>query len=240
MIRLDKLVSNVGNVSRQEARKRILAGAVTVDGETVTAIDRKVDETASAVTLDGAALTYQKYRYFMMHKPAGVLTATTDRVQKTVLDLLPPDLQRLKLVPAGRLDKDTTGLLLLTNDGDFVHRVISPRHHVPKVYYAETDGMPTEADAARFAAGLVLADGTQCLPAHLELLPDRGACRVTIREGKYHQVKRMLASCGTPVVTLHRESIGALPLDKMLIPGAFRELSETEREAVFVDALPQN
>lgn len=235
MIRLDKLVSTALNVSRQEARKRILSGAVTVDGETVTEIDRRVDEAAVSVYLDGAALTFRKYRYYMMHKPAGVLTATTDRDQKTVLDLLPEELRRLKLVPAGRLDKDTTGLLLLTNDGDYVHRVISPRHHVPKVYYAETDGMPTEADVARFAEGLTLGDGTKCLPARLQLLPEQGACRVTVREGKYHMVRRMLASCGTPVVRLHRESIGALRLDNLLIPGAFRELSNAEAQSVFLD-----
>lgn len=239
MMRLDKLVSNVGGVSRQEARRRILAGAVTVDGAVVTQIDRKVDEQASVVCLDGVPLGYRKYRYFMLHKPAGVVTATTDRDQKTVLDLLPEELRRLKLVPAGRLDKDTTGLLILTNDGDYVHRVISPRHHVPKVYYAETDGMPAASDVARFAAGLTLSDGTQCLPALLCLLPEQGACRVTVREGKYHMVRRMLAACGAPVVRLHRESIGGLVLDKMLMPGDFRELTEEETQAVFRDTMPQ-
>ena len=239
MMRLDKLVSAVGNVSRQEARKRILQGAVTVDGETVTQIDRKVDENA-AVTLDGTPLRYQKYFYFMLNKPAGVLTATEDRDQETVLDLFPPELRRLKLVPAGRLDKDTTGLLLVTNDGDFVHRVISPRHHVPKVYYARTEGLPTAQDVRRFSEGLTLADGTRCLPAQLTVLPEEGACRVMIREGKYHQVKRMLAACGTPVLSLHRESIGALALDNLLKPGQFRPLTEGEQNAVFTDAMPQN
>ena len=240
MMRLDKLVANVGGVPRQEARRLIQSGAVTVDGETVTQIDRKVDETTVAVTMRGTPLTYRKYRYFMMDKPAGVLTATTDRDQPTVLDLLPEELQRLKLVPAGRLDKDTTGLLLLTNDGDFVHRVISPRHHVPKVYYAETDGLPTEDDVRRFAAGMTLSDGTQCLPARLELFPEAHACRVTIREGKYHQVKRMLAACGTPVVSLRRLSVGGLLLDKMLIPGGYRELTQDELAAVFMDKMPEN
>ena len=240
MIRLDKLVSAAGGVSRQEARKRILSGAVTVDGAVVTQIDFKIDEQRSAVAMSGSALTYRQYRYFMMDKPAGVLTATTDRDQRTVLDLLPEELRRLKLVPAGRLDKDTTGLLLLTNDGDYVHRVISPRHNVPKVYYAETDGMPNEADVRRFAEGVTLSDGTKCLPARLELLPDRAACRVTVREGKYHLVRRMLASCGTPVVTLRRLSIGSLHLDKMLKPGDFRELSDAEVQAVFLDGAPQN
>ena len=234
MIRLDKYISTAANVSRQEARRMILSGVVAVDGVTVTQPDCKLSEQGSAVTLDGETVRYQKYRYFMLHKPAGVLTATEDRNQKTVLDLFPEDLRRLKLVPAGRLDKDTTGLLILTNDGDFVHRVISPRHHVPKVYLAETEGLPTEADVHAFAEGLVLEDGTLCLPALLEILPEQGLCRVTVREGKYHQVRRMLDACGTPVVHLHRLSIGKLVLDKMLIPGAFRELSEAEAMSVFM------
>lgn len=240
MMRLDKLISTAANVSRQEARRLILSGAVSVDGRTVTQPEHKVDETRSAVTLSGSPLQYRRYRYFMLHKPAGVVTATEDRAQQTVLDLFPEELRRLDLVPAGRLDKDTTGLLLLTNDGDFVHRVISPRHQVPKVYYARTDGMPTAQDVRRFSEGLTLADGTQCLPAVLTLLPEDGACRVMIREGKYHQVKRMLAACGTPVLSLHRESIGALALDNLLKPGEFRPLTDAELEAVFTDAMPQN
>lgn len=169
----------------------------------------------------------------MLHKPSGVLTATSDRSQPTVLDLFPPELQRFGLVPAGRLDKDTTGLLLITDDGDYVHRVITPKKHVPKVYFARTDGLPTSADAERFAQGVVLGDGTQCLPARLECLPEQGGCRVTVYEGKYHMVKRMLASCGTPVSQLHRLSIGALTLDPTLAPGAYRELSAEEAMLVF-------
>ena len=169
----------------------------------------------------------------MLHKPAGVLTATADRSQPTVLDLFPPELRRFGLVPAGRLDKDTTGLLLVTDDGDYVHRVITPKKHVPKVYFARTDGQPTDADAERFAQGVVLGDGTQCLPARLERLPEQGGCRVTVYEGKYHMVKRMLAGCGTPVLQLHRLSIGALTLDPTLSPGAYRELSPDEAMLVF-------
>ena len=172
-------------------------------------------------------------QYYMLHKPSGVLTATSDRSQPTVLDLFPPELQRFGLVPAGRLDKDTTGLLLITDDGDYVHRVITPKKHVPKVYFARTDGMPTSADAERFAQGVVLGDGTQCLPARLECLPEQGGCRVTVYEGKYHMVKRMLAGCGTPVLQLHRLSIGALTLDPALPPGAYRELSAEEAMLVF-------
>ena len=130
-------------------------------------------------------------------------------------------------------DRDTTGLLLITDDGDYVHRVITPKKHVPKVYFARTDGMPTSADAERFAQGVVLGDGTQCLPARLECLPEQGGCRVTVYEGKYHMVKRMLAGCGTPVLQLHRLSIGALTLDPALAPGAYRELSAEEVMLVF-------
>ena len=157
----------------------------------------------AVVCLRGQPLCYQAYHFYMLH------------------------------MPAGRLDKDTPGLLLITDDGDYVHRVITPKKHVPKVYFARTDGQPTSADVDRFAQGVVLGDGTQCLPARLERLPERGGCRVTVYEGKYHMVKRMLAGCGTPVLQLHRLSIGALTLDPVLSPGAYRELSPEEAMLVF-------
>ena len=232
MIRLDKYLADTGAASRREAKMYIRRGEVTVDGVPAAAPEQKIAETA-VVCLRGQPLHYQTYHYYMLHKPSGVLTATSDRSQPTVLDLFPPELQRFGLVPAGRLDKDTTGLLLITDDGDYVHRVITPKKHVPKVYFARTDGMPTSADAERFAQGVVLGDGTQCLPARLECLPEQGGCRVTVYEGKYHMVKRMLASCGTPVLQLHRLSIGALTLDPTLAPGAYRELSAEEAMLVF-------
>lgn len=232
MIRLDKYLADTGAASRREAKAYIRGGEVTVDGVPVRAPEQKIDE-AATVCLRGQVLRHQAHHYYMLCKPAGLLTATMDRSQPTVLDLFPPELRRFGLVPAGRLDKDTTGLLLITDDGDYVHRVISPKKHVPKVYLAHTDGMPTDADVERFARGVVLGDGTQCLPAGLELLPEQGACRVTVYEGKYHMVKRMLAGCGTPVTHLHRLSIGALLLDPALAPGAFRELSPAEAMLVF-------
>ena len=235
MIRLDKYLADLGTASRQEAKRFIRAGRVTVDGAVCTAPEAKLAPETAAVCLDGVPLRYAKYRYYMMDKPAGVLTATEDRRQPTVLDLLPPELRRLGLAPVGRLDKDTTGLLLLTNDGAFAHRVISPKHRVPKVYLARTDGMPTAADAARFAAGVTLGDGTRCLPAKLEPLPEEGTCRVTVREGKYHLVRRMLAGCGTPVLALRRVAIGALALDPALGAGGFRALTEAERTLVFLE-----
>ena len=234
MIRLDKYLADTGAASRREAKAYIRRGEVTVDGVPAAAPEQKVAETA-VVCLRGQPLRYQTYHYYMLHKPSGVLTATTDRSRPTVLDLFPPELQRFGLVPAGRLDKDTTGLLLITDDGDYVHRVITPKKHVPKVYFARTDGQPTRSDAERFAQGVVLGDGTQCLPARLECLPEQGGCRVTVYEGKYHMVKRMLAGCGTPVLQLHRLSIGALTLDPALAPGTYRELSAEEAMLVFAD-----
>lgn len=173
MIRLDKYLADTGAASRREAKAYIRRGEVTVDGVPARAPEQKIAETA-VVCLRGQVLRYQAYHYYMLHKPAGVLTATADRSQPTVLDLFPPELRRFGLVPAGRLDKDTTGLLLVTDDGDYVHRVITPKKHVPKVYFARTDGQPTSADVDRFAQGVVLGDGTQCLPARLELLPEQG------------------------------------------------------------------
>lgn len=234
MLRLDKYLADTGAAARREAKRLIRTGHVTVDGTVVTDPDCKLAPETAAVTLDGKPLCYARFRYYMMHKPAGVLTATEDRAQPTVLDLLPPALRKRGLVPAGRLDKDTTGLLLLTDDGDYVHRVISPKSRVAKVYLAETEGLPSGADVRRFAAGLTLGDGTRCLPAVLECLPEQGLCRVTVTEGKYHMVKRMLAACGTPVVHLHRLSIGALRLDTALPPGGVRELTPEEAQKVFL------
>ena len=232
-IRLDKYLCDLGAAPRSECRKLIRAGRVCVDGATVTAPETKIEAASAAVTLDGERLAWKKYRYYMLNKPAGIVTATEDKRQKTVLDLLPPELQRLGLFPVGRLDRDTRGLLLLTNDGDFAHRVISPKFAVEKRYDARVEGIPDEADAAAFAEGLVLGDGTQCRPARLEITgTDR--CSVTVTEGKYHQVKRMLSSRGKPVVELKRLSIGALSLPDDLAEGAFRELDEEDLCRVFM------
>lgn len=231
-MRLDRLLSDMGVASRSELRQIIKCGRVTVDGAAVTAPESKVDAEKSRIALDGAELSYKSFHYYMMNKPSGLLTATEDRHQKTVLDILPEELKRLALFPVGRLDKDTSGLLLLTDDGDFAHRVISPKSGVEKLYYAMVDGEPGAADVAAFAQGLTLGDGTRCLPATLELLGG-SECLVTVMEGKYHQVKRMLASRGTPVVELKRLAIGELELDKTLEAGAVRELSQNDLCRVF-------
>jgi 16S rRNA pseudouridine516 synthase len=193
---------------------------------------------AASLSTDGRELRYQKTHYYMMNTPAGVVSATEDSREQTVLDLLPPELRGLGLFPVGRLDKDTQGLLILTDDGDFAHRVMSPKSGVWKRYYAEVDGVPDEADAAAFREGLVLGDGTRCLPARLECSGGSG-CVVTVQEGKYHQVKRMLASRGKPVRTLRRLSVGALELDETLGPGGFRELDQQELCTVFLDRKPK-
>lgn len=225
MERLDKLIAAMGGYSRREAKELVRQGRVLVNGVPATAADVKADP--ACITVDGTALNYEKYTYIMLHKPAGVLTATEDRRRKTVLDLLPGELRKRDLAPVGRLDKDTEGLLLLTNNGELTHRLLSPKYHVDKIYYARVNGILQPSDCAAFAAGMVLPDGTQCRPAELEILSDN-ECLVTLREGKFHQVKRMLHSRGKPVLYLKRLSMGPLELDGELCPGAWRILTEKE------------
>ncbi|MGE4352975.1 MAG: pseudouridine synthase [Oscillospiraceae bacterium] len=232
-LRLDKILSEAGVASRREAKAWLKAGRVTVDGTAVHGGEKKFDPGVSVICVDGHKITHAKYRYFIMNKPVGVITATEDRSQETVIDLLPPELRRLELFPVGRLDKDTSGLLILTNDGAYAHSVISPKKHVAKVYLAGVDAPLQSGDALRFSEGIVLADGTECLPGSLEIL-SKYRCRVTIHEGKYHQVRRMLAACGKHVLTLHREAIGGLRLDEKLPHGEVRELLSGEREWVFL------
>lgn len=229
--RLDKLISASGKFSRREAKQLVREGRVTVDGATTASVEDKYEETA-VVCVDGEAINCAEYRYLLMNKPGGVLSATEDRSQETVLDLLPKELQRLGLFPVGRLDKDTTGLLILTNDGAFSHSVTSPKRHVAKRYRASVDGVLDESDVAAFEAGMTLSDGYECLPARLEIVrPSVGI--VTVFEGKYHQVKRMFASRGKYVTSLHRLSIGSLELPERLKLGQFAELSASDREKVY-------
>ena len=229
--RLDKLLADLGVATRSELRDIIRSGRVQVDGAVVTHPEQRFDSEACRIVLDGKELNYSVFHYYMMDKPEGVLSVTEDRKQKTVLDLLPPELRRMGLFPVGRLDKDTSGLLLLTNDGEFSHRVISPKSGIEKRYEARVEGMPDEEDVRAFAEGLTLGDGTKCLPAKLEIT-GTNRCYVTVMEGKYHQVKRMLASRGKPVRTLRRLSVGALALD-LGAPGDFRELTQEDLCKVF-------
>lgn len=229
MERIDKLLSATGRWSRKEGKELVRQGRVLADGRTVQRPEEKADPAAVRLTVDGAEVDCAPFVYVMLHKPAGLLSATEDKNQPTVLDLLPPELKKRGLFPVGRLDKDTTGLLLLTDDGALAHELLSPKKHVDKVYRAEVEGRVDGGDAAALAAGLTLGDGTACLPAGLEPLGDGSACLVTLREGKYHQVKRMLAARGKPVRTLHRLRMGPLTLDEGLKPGQWRFLTPQER-----------
>lgn len=232
MERLDKLLAGTGRWSRREVKELVRRGQVRVDGVIAAAAEQKIDPSA-AVTVAGETVALGGCTYLLLHKPAGVLTATEDRRQPTVLELLPPELRRIDLAPVGRLDKDTEGLLLLTNDGELTHRLLSPRYHVDKRYLARVDGDLSPADVSAFAAGMTLPDGLVCLPAGLELLPQPRTCIVTLREGKFHQVKRMLAACGAPVLYLKRLSMGPLTLPDDLPPGAYRLLTDEEISALY-------
>ena len=231
MERLDKVLAATGRWSRREVKLLVKQGQVRVNGAAASSAEEKLDPETAAVTVGGQTVVLQKHTYIMLHKPAGVLSATEDSRQKTVLELLPPELRRRGLSPVGRLDKDTEGLLLLTDDGELAHRLLSPKYHVDKRYYAEVDGLLGPADADAFAKGMTLDDGLVYLPAGLELC-DSGACIVTLQEGKFHQVKRMLAFRGAPVRYLKRLAMGPLALDPSLETGAFRELTAAEVSAL--------
>ena len=230
-MRLDKLIAGAGAATRSEAKKLIRAGRVTVDGRAV-ADPAAHCETSSEVRLDGERVVWQEYLYLMLFKPAGYLSVTEDPKTPTVLELLPPELRRRNLSPAGRLDKDSEGLLILTSDGDFCHRVISPRSGIEKEYYIEVDRPFPEGAEALFSSGAVLEDGEVCLPARLEPAGDRMSARVFLREGKYHQVKRMALAAGTRVKYLKRLRVGGVALDEALPPGCFRELTREERQRI--------
>lgn len=229
-MRLDKLLSHLNCGSRKEVQSFIRAGRVAVNGTAERDPAAKVDPDADRVSLDGREQTYCAQRYYMLNKPAGVITASRDERHGTVLELFPESLRR-GLFAVGRLDKDTEGLLLVTDDGALSHALMSPSRHVSKIYEAELDGTLVPDAAERFGAGLTLRDGTVCRPALLELLPD-GRVRVTLHEGKYHQVKRMIAACGATVTFLKRVQLGGVRLDESLAPGEFRELTEEELGAL--------
>jgi len=232
--RLDKWIAHHTGRTRKEASKLLRSGRVTVDGAPITDGARKIDPASATVAVDGSPIEGAVRYVVMLHKPRGVLTATRDARDRTVLDLIPADLCPRPLVPVGRLDKDTTGLLLLTDDGALVHALTHPRRHVAKLYRVAFEG-PLAPDApARFEAGVVLEDGTRCRPAHLELTAP-GQALVTLREGRHRQVRRMIAALGAEVVGLHRLTMGPIPLDPELPEGAARRLRDDELAAL--DAL---
>ncbi len=223
MMRLDKFLSEAGAGSRKELKTMIRQGRVTVNGKPAGKPEDKVDEKTDQIYLDGVKISLRGQVVLMLHKPAGFVTSTEDPRDRVVMELLPTEYQ--DLFPVGRLDKDTEGLLLLTNDGDLCHKLTSPKHQVEKEYFAEIDGVVDEGDVAAFQNGVELRDGTRCLPAKLIQKPN--GCRVIVREGKYHQVRRMLASRGKPVTYLRREREGGLRLGE-LEKGSFRILTADE------------
>lgn len=231
MERLDKLLASTGRWSRKDVKELVRQGRVTVRGQQVLRPEEKY-ELDDDVRVDGQPVCCREFTYLMMNKPGGLLSATEDKRQRTVLDLLPEQYQRQGLFPVGRLDKDTEGLLLLTNDGELAHRLLAPKSHVDKVYLARVDGRVDEADVEAFRQGLTLDDGLECMPAGLEPLGDGSSCLVTLREGKFHQVKRMLAYRGKPVEYLKRLSMGTVKLDETLARGQWRELTEEEVRAL--------
>ena len=230
--RLDKIIASTGKWSRKEVKNLIRHGQVLVDGLPAAGPEEKADPEAAEIVVNGERLTYQRYTWIMLNKPAGYLSATEDGRGKTVLDLLAQELRRQGLFPVGRLDKDTEGLLLLTNEGGLAHDLLCPRHHVDKVYYARVAGHLTEEDCQAFAAGMTLDDGLVCQSAVLEILSagEESEAHVTLREGKFHQVKRMLAYRGKPVLYLERVKMGNLTLDPDLPRGEYRFLTAEEVE----------
>ena len=247
-MRLDKYLADMGTGTRSEIKKQIKSGNVTVSGEVIRDPGYKVGAD-SDIAINGESIMYEEYVYYMLNKHAGVISASEDPHEETVVDLI-DERKRRDLFPAGRLDRDTEGLMLITNNGDLAHRILSPKHHVDKTYYAVIMGDVTEDDVRAFAGGLVLSDGLECMPADLEILSrvtdDLYAAieneslensvmtevNITIREGKFHQIKRMFSSIGCEVMYLKRLTMGPLELDETLLPGEYRRLTEEEVDSL--------
>ena len=233
-MRLDKFLSNMNIGSRSDVKKLIKQKVVKLNNKVITNGKIQLDPAKDQVSLNNKIITYEPYKYLMLNKPQGVISATTDPSQKTVLDLIVPENQIKNLAPVGRLDKDTTGLLLLTNNGTLTHQLLAPQKHIAKTYSALISGIPTTKIIRLFKNGIDLKDGTQCKPALLKIiksdpLKNRSQIQITITEGKYHQVKRMFAACNMKVLTLKRLSMGTLKLDPHLKEGNYRALTTTEK-----------
>ena len=235
MIRLDSFICHETMLTRKQAKIAIRSGRVQIGNRIIREADSKIDETTDEVFLDGNQLFYTKNRYYYMDKPIGYITATEDKMEKTVLELFPAEIRQFGIFPVGRLDKDTSGLLLFTNDGDFAHKIISPHSQVPKRYIAQLSRTLSQEDIASFEKGIQLSDGTQCKPAILNIVSENTG-EVTLCEGKYHQVRRMFAATGNSVVTLRRVAIGKLNLSDELGPGGFREIPYNHLCTLFNDS----
>ena len=232
--RLDKIISTQFNISRRDARRAVKIGEVTVDGAVIKDFGYQADVDAQKIEYCGKMMEYKKHLYIIMNKPKGVISASEDKRQKTVIDLVPENLRRPDLFPAGRLDRDTTGLLIITDDGDFAHNLLSPKKKILKTYRAELDGDITEEMIEAFAQGVTLADGTICRKAQLKRI---GECvaEIKISEGKYHQIKRMFGVVGLGVNELQRIAVGGLFLPENLAVGECRELKKGEINNIFND-----
>ena len=230
LMRIDKLLSELGLCTRREAAKIAKGGGITVDGAVVKDVSSHVDPEKSRITLLGREVVYQKYTYVMLNKPTGYVSATDDKSLPYVTELLPDELRRRELFPVGRLDRDTVGLMILTNNGQLAHSLLSPKHHVKKEYYF-TAAEPLRPGAEEiFREGVTLADGYECKSAELYLSPDRREGRIILTEGKYHQIKRMIASQDNRVTSLERISFGEIGLDPALARGQWRFLTKEEIE----------
>lgn len=234
IMRLDKLFSQMNICSRKEIKKHLKNGDIKVNGETVKQADLKIYTQKDEVLFFNKKVEYSPYVYIMLNKPKGVVSATEDKLSKTVLDLVPESLKRKNMFPAGRLDKDTTGFVLITNDGDFAHRILSPKNHIEKTYEAVISGKVTENHIEEFKKGIKLYDGTLCLSADLKIIKDQAQPLVEIKicEGKYHQIKRMFGSLGLKVLELKRTKMGDLELDANLKEGECREIMHKEVQKI--------
>jgi 16S rRNA pseudouridine516 synthase len=231
MERLDKVLANLGYGSRKEVKALVKNKEVLIDGEIVKDSSMQIDPEKNVIVVSGEKINYRKYIYLLLNKPAGVVSATFDKYDETVIDLIDDEYKVFEPFPVGRLDKDTVGFLLITNDGELNHRLIAPKWHVDKVYYAEIDGKVEENDIRAFEKGVTLDDGYECLPAKLEILEadENGSeVKVTLQEGKFHQVKRMFNSVGKNVEYLKRISFGPMSLPEDLPEGEYRELTQQE------------
>lgn len=237
--RLDKLLAQQGVLSRSEVKKAILKGRVTVNGVVEKSYSCKIDTEKDEVTLDGENISFEKYVYLMMNKPAGVVCATEDKREKTVIDIIPQEYKRKGLFPVGRLDKDTEGLLIITNDGEFAHKVTSPNKKVYKTYHAVIDSPINDDDIKVFEQGIVFKDGTICQKAYLKTVESSEKCTVEVRicEGMFHQVKKMLLVRGKCVLYLKRIAIGKLKLDSKLDKGSVDKMQISDINTIFVDEM---
>ncbi len=234
MERLDKIIANSGTLSRKEVHRLIKSGAVSVNG--IITKDRGfcIDPESAQIKINGQAVSLEKYVYIMLNKPEGVVSATKDPNEKTVVDLVPAEFKKKNLFPAGRLDRNTTGFVLITDNGDFAHKILSPKNHIEKTYEARLAERIDSDSLCKVAEGITLGDGTECLPAKVRVIEDSDNPLVEIKicEGKYHQIKRMFAAVGNAVVELRRVKMGELPLDESLAPGECRLLSKEEVELI--------